>query len=140
MFNQRTDPYYLKLRELIRGGELGAIRRINWIITNWFRSEAYYGSGGWRATWAGEGGGVLLNQCPHNIDLWQWLFGMPSRVRAFCKVGRYHNIEVEDDVTAYVEYANGATGVFIAVPVAETLMTIAIYFMFRRGKWKQVKV
>lgn len=113
MFNQRTDPYYLKLRELIRGGELGRIRRINWIITNWFRSEAYYASGGWRATWAGEGGGVLLNQCPHNIDLWQWLFGMPSQVRAFCQVGRYHHIEVEDDVTAYFEYPDGTTGVFI---------------------------
>jgi len=113
MFNQRTDPYYRKLRELLTSGELGQVRRINWIITNWFRSEAYYTSGGWRATWAGEGGGVLLNQCPHNLDLWQWLFGMPKRVRAHCTFGRYHRIEVEDDVTAYLEYANGATGVFI---------------------------
>ncbi|HEY5707699.1 MAG TPA: Gfo/Idh/MocA family oxidoreductase [Terrimicrobiaceae bacterium] len=114
MFNQRTDPYYLKLLELIRNGELGTIRRINWIITNWFRTAAYYSSGGWRATWAGEGGGVLLNQCPHQLDLWQWLFGMPSKVRAFCQIGRYHDIEVEDDVTAYFEYGNGTTGVFIA--------------------------
>lgn len=113
MFNQRTDPYYIKLRNLIRSGELGAVRRINWIITNWFRSEAYYASGGWRATWAGEGGGVLLNQCPHQLDLWQWLFGMPVRVRAHCRVGRYHQIEVEDDVTAYLEYAEGTTGVFV---------------------------
>ncbi len=113
MFNQRTDPYYRKLRELIQNGELGAIRRINWIITDWFRTAAYYGSGGWRATWAGEGGGVLLNQCPHNIDLWQWLFGMPKAVRGFCQIGRYHDIEVEDNVTAFLEYANGATGVFI---------------------------
>lgn len=113
MFNQRTDPYYIKLRELIQSGELGEVRRINWIITNWFRSAAYYASGGWRATWAGEGGGVLLNQCPHNLDLWQWIFGRPQRVRAFCQIGRYHDIEVEDDVTAYMEYKNGATGVFI---------------------------
>jgi len=113
MFNQRTDPYYLKLRDLIRSGELGKVRRINWIITNWFRTEAYYASGGWRATWAGEGGGVLLNQCPHQLDLWQWLFGMPVRVRAHCQIGRYHQIEVEDDVTAYMEYADGATGVFV---------------------------
>lgn len=113
MFNQRTDPYYLKLRQLLTSGELGEIRRINWIITNWFRTEAYYSSGGWRATWSGEGGGVLLNQCPHNLDLLQWLFGMPEKVRAFCALGKYHNIEVEDDVTAYLEYANGATGVFI---------------------------
>ncbi|WP_043581928.1 Gfo/Idh/MocA family protein [Geminisphaera colitermitum] len=113
MFNQRTDPYYQKVRELVRGGELGTIRRINWIITGWFRSHAYYASGGWRATWAGEGGGVLLNQCPHNLDLYQWIFGMPAQVRGFCQLGRYHDIEVEDDVTAYFQYPDGATGVFI---------------------------
>lgn len=113
MFNQRTDPYYIKLRELIQSGQLGEIRRINWIITNWFRTYAYYASGGWRATWAGEGGGVLLNQCPHQLDLWQWLFGMPKSLRAFCQIARYHDIEVEDNVTAYMEYASGATGVFI---------------------------
>ena len=113
MFNQRTDPTYKKLKQMITTGELGQIRRVNWIVTNWFRSNAYYGSGGWRATWAGEGGGVLLNQCPHNLDLWQWLFGMPKRIRAFCAFGKYHPIEVEDDVTAYFEYADGATGAFI---------------------------
>jgi predicted dehydrogenase len=114
MFNQRTDPYYQKVRELIRQGELGSIRRINWIITNWFRTEMYYKLGSWRATWAGEGGGVLLNQCPHNLDLFQWFFGMPKRVRGFCGIGRYHDIEVEDDVTAYFDYTDGATAVFVA--------------------------
>jgi predicted dehydrogenase len=113
MFNQRTDPLYGRLRDLIRNGELGAVRRIQWTVTNWFRSQAYYDSGGWRATWAGEGGGVLLNQCPHNLDLWQWLFGLPDEVRAFASVGRYHAIEVEDDVTAYFQYRDGTTGVFI---------------------------
>jgi len=113
MFNQRTDPHYTKLRELIQSGELGAIRRVNWIITNWFRTQAYYNSGGWRATWEGEGGGVLLNQCPHNLDLFQWLFGMPVRVRATCKIGRYHEIEVEDDVTAVLDYDDGKSAVFI---------------------------
>ena len=114
MFNQRTDPHYTKVRELIESGELGEIRRVNWIITSWFRPEVYYSSGGWRATWAGEGGGVLLNQCPHNLDLYQWLFGMPDRVRGFCHFGRYHDIEVEDDVTAYFEHDNGPTAVFVA--------------------------
>jgi predicted dehydrogenase len=113
MFNQRTDPYYLKLRELIRNEELGTIRRINWIVTNWYRTAAYYAASGWRATWVGEGGGVLLNQSPHQLDLWQWLFGMPRKVRAFCQFGRYHDIEVEGDVTAYLEYENGTTGVLI---------------------------
>ncbi len=112
VFNQRTDPHYIKIRELIAGGELGEIRRVTWQITDWFRTDAYYRSGGWRATWAGEGGGVLLNQCPHNLDLLQWLFGMPSKVRAHCRFGQFHDIEVEDDVTAYLEFPNGATGVF----------------------------
>jgi predicted dehydrogenase len=87
---------------------------VNWIITNWFRSQTYYNSGGWRATWKGEGGGVLLNQCPHQLDLFQWLFGLPVKVRAFASLGKYHEIEVEDDVTAYCEFENGATGVFIS--------------------------
>jgi len=112
MFNQRTDPYYIKMHELINNGELGEIRRSNWIITNWFRTEAYYRSGGWRATWAGEGGGVLVNQCPHNIDLYQWLCGMPCAITAIGGLGKYHDIEVEDDCSALFEYPNGATGAF----------------------------
>jgi Predicted dehydrogenases and related proteins len=114
MYNQRTNPLYAKLRELIASGELGEIRRTNWIITDWYRSQSYYNSGGWRATWAGEGGGVLINQDPHQLDLWQWTTGlMPKRVRAFCQFGKHRDIEVENDVTAYVEYENGATGVFV---------------------------
>ncbi len=113
MFNQRTDPHFQKVKQLIESGELGKLVRINWIITSWFRTQSYYDSGGWRATWGGEGGGVLLNQCPHQLDLMQWLFGMPARVRATCHIGKFHTIEVEDEVTAYLEYANGATGVFI---------------------------
>jgi predicted dehydrogenase len=113
MFNCRTMPLYQKMRDLVQGGELGTVRRVNWIVTDWFRTQAYYDSGGWRATWAGEGGGVLLNQCPHQLDLMQWICGMPKRVHAFVSFGKYHRIEVEDDVAAYLEYPNGATGVFI---------------------------
>ncbi len=113
MYNQRTNPLYQKLREIIQSGELGEIKRTNWIVTDWYRPQVYYDTGDWRATWVGEGGGVLINQCPHNLDLWQWICGMPVKVRAFCGLGKYHDIEVEDDVTAYVEYENGATGVFI---------------------------
>lgn len=113
MYNQRTNPMYQKVREMIQNGELGELKRCVWIITNWYRTQAYYNSGGWRATWKGEGGGVLTNQCPHNLDLWQWMFGMPTKVRGFCYNGKYHDIEVEDDVTAYAEYANGATATFI---------------------------
>ena len=113
MMNQRTNCIYRKMREIVQSGELGEIRRTNWLITNWYRSQAYYDSGDWRATWSGEGGGVLLNQCPHNLDLWQWICGMPKTVRAHLHYGKWHDIEVEDDVSAYVEYENGATGMFI---------------------------
>lgn len=113
MFNQRTNCVYRKVKELLDSGKYGELKRVNWIITDWFRTQQYYNSGGWRATWSGEGGGVMLNQCPHQLDLWQWICGMPTKVRAVCNVGKWHDIEVEDDVTIYVEYPNGATGTFI---------------------------
>jgi predicted dehydrogenase len=114
MYNQRTNPLYQKLRKLIQLGELGEIKRTNWVITDWYRSQSYYDLNEWRGTWGGEGGGVLLNQAPHQLDLFLWTTGLiPKRVHAFCHTGKYHEIEVEDDVTAYVEYKNGATGVFI---------------------------
>ncbi len=114
MFNQRTNCLYRKMKEIISSGGIGELQRVNWIITDWYRTQAYYDSGSWRATWLGEGGGVLINQCPHQIDLVQWIIGeMPKTVRGFCQYGRWHDIEVEDEVTAFFEYENGATGVFI---------------------------
>lgn len=114
MFNQRTNCLYRKMREIIREGGIGELQRVTWIITDWFRSQQYYDSGSWRATWEGEGGGVLINQCPHQIDLVQWVVGeMPVSVNGFCQYGKWHDIEVEDEVTAYFRYKNGATGVFI---------------------------
>ena len=113
MFNQRTNPAYQKIHELVQGGSLGKLKRVNWIVTDWYRTQAYYDSGSWRATWKGEGGGVLLNQCPHNLDLLQWICGLPCKVQAFCQEGKWHDIEVEDDVTAYLEFPGGATGVFV---------------------------
>ena len=114
MFNQRTNCLYRKMREMIQNGDIGTIKRVNWLITDWYRSQNYYDSGDWRATWAGEGGGVLFNQCPHQLDLLSWVTGMmPNKIHAFAHFGKWHDIEVEDDVTAYLEYENGATGVFI---------------------------
>jgi predicted dehydrogenase len=133
MFNQRTDPFFLKLRQLVQSGELGLVRRVHWTITDWFRTEAYYQSSAWRATWAGEGGGVLLNQCPHNLDLYQWIFGMPASVRAFCHFGWYHDIEVEDDVTAYLESPNGMTAV-INASTGEAPGTNRLEVAAERGK------
>lgn len=113
MFNQRTNQLFQKARSIVKEGLLGELKRSIWIVTNWYRTQQYYDSGDWRATWSGEGGGILMNQAPHNLDLWQWICGMPETVRAFCTVGKYHNIEVEDEATIYTTYKNGATGVFI---------------------------
>jgi len=113
MFNQRTNCLYRKMKEMLDSGVMGRIKRVHWIITDWYRTQLYYDSGAWRATWDGEGGGVLINQCPHQLDLLQWLCGMPVRVSAYCHEHKWHNVEVEDDVTAYLEYENGATGVFV---------------------------
>lgn len=113
MFNQRTNCLYRKAKELVDSKEFGELKRVTWIITDWYRTQAYYNSGGWRATWSGEGGGVLLNQCPHQLDLWQWICGMPEKITAVCHEGKWHDIEVEDDVMIYAQYPNGATGTFI---------------------------
>ena len=133
MFQFRTEPRYTKIQKLIQSGELGDIVRINWIITDWYRTEAYYASGGWRATWKGEGGGVLLNQCLHQLDTLQWLVGMPARVRGFCQIGRFHNIEVEDNVSIFMEWKNGATGVFVS-STGETPGTNRFEIVGTRGK------
>lgn len=113
MYNQRTNPVYQKLREMVQRGELGHIKRITWIITDWYRSQAYHDSSTWRSTWKDEGGGALINQNPHQLDLWQWMFGMPDRIYAKVSFGKYYDIEVEDDVMAYFEYDNGTTGEYI---------------------------
>ena len=133
MFNQRTNCVYRKLHEMIESGELGAMKRVNWIITDWYRTQAYYDAAGWKATWDGEGGGVLLNQCPHQLDLLQWLCGMPTKVRAFCHEAKWHDIEVEDDVTAYLEFENGATGVFVTT-TGDAPGTNRLELTFEMGK------
>lgn len=113
VFNCRTSPVYAKMRQMVTGGELGEIQRVSMVVTQWFRPESYFKSAGWRATWGGEGGGALLNQAPHSLDLLQWIAGMPSRVTALVGLGKRHDIEVEDEVTAILEYSSGATGVFV---------------------------
>jgi predicted dehydrogenase len=113
MFMMRTYGYWRKIKDMIDGGQLGRLVRTTWIITNWFRTQTYYDNGGWRATWKGEGGGVLLNQCPHNLDLYQWFTGLPKKVAGYASIGKYHHIEVEDEVTGYFEHENGMVGHFI---------------------------
>lgn len=133
MFQQRTYGFWKKIKSLIDDGELGKLIRTTWIITDWFRTQSYYDNGGWRATWKGEGGGVLLNQCPHNIDLYQWFVGMPKRVTGFAAIGKYHNIEVEDEVTGYFEYENGMIGHLIT-STAESPGTNRLEIVGENGK------
>lgn len=133
MFQLRVEPRYRKLRQLIQGGELGSLLRVSWINTDWFRTDAYYASSDWRATWKGEGGGVLINQCLHNLDTLQWLLGMPAKVRGFCQLGRHRRIEVEDTVTAYLEWPGGATGTFIST-TAEAPGTNRLEIVGTRGR------
>jgi predicted dehydrogenase len=133
MFQQRTYGFWKKIKSLIDEGELGRLVRTTWIITNWFRTQSYYDHGGWRATWEGEGGGVLLNQCPHNLDLFQWFVGMPQRVAGFASIGKYHNIEVEDEVTGFFEYENGMVGHFIT-STAESPGTNRLEIVGEKGK------
>jgi predicted dehydrogenase len=133
IFNERTRPVNVKIRSMIETGELGAIRRVIWLATGLFRPHAYYASGGWRATWAGEGGGVLINQAPHDLDLLQWFTGLPIRVTARIGLGKYHPIEVEDDVTAVLEYPGGATGLF-AVTTGEAPGTSRVEIAGDKGK------
>jgi predicted dehydrogenase len=133
MFQQRTYGFWRKIKEMIDGGELGRLVRATWIITDWFRTQAYYDNGGWRATWSGEGGGVLLNQCPHNLDLYQWLVGMPNKVTGFAAIGKYHNIEVEDEVTAVFHHANGMVGHFLTT-TAESPGTNRLEIIGEKGK------
>ncbi|MFW6292147.1 MAG: Gfo/Idh/MocA family protein [Spirochaetota bacterium] len=113
MFQQRTFESWKKIKSMIDEGVLGKLVRATWIITTWFRTQYYYDTGSWRATWSGEGGGVLLNQCPHNLDLYQWFFGLPERITGIAEIGKYHRIEVEDEVTAVFQHENGMVGHFI---------------------------
>ena len=133
MMNQRTNCIYRKMREIVKSGALGEIKRTSLIITDWYRPQIYYDSGDWRATWSGEGGGVLLNQCPHNLDLWQWICGMPTKVHAKLHYGKWHDVEIEDDVSAYCEYANGATGTFVTT-TGDTPGTNRFEITLEKGK------
>src|SRR5262249_47188654 len=133
MFQERTYAHYRKMKEIIDSGELGQLTRATWINTKLFRSQAYYNSGGWRATWAGEGGGILTNQCPHTLDMYQWLLGVPLRITGHAHIGKYHDIEVEDEVTAYFEHENGMIGHLI-VTTAELPGTNRFEIVGENGK------
>lgn len=133
MYNQRTDRVYQRLKQMIDNGELGHIKRITWIVTTWYRCQAYHNSSAWRSTWELEGGGTLINQNPHQLDLWQWLFGVPDKVFAKVAFGKYYDIEVEDEVVAFFDYNNGTIGQYIT-STAETPGTNRLEIACDMGK------
>ncbi len=133
MFNQRNNPLYQRIKQIVDAGEIGAIRRTNWIITTWWRPQGYYDQSAWRATWGGEGGGVLVNQAPHQLDLWQWICGIPKSVYSKVAYGFRRDIVVEDEVTAVVDYGDGATGVFVTA-VHDVVGTDRFEILGDRGK------
>lgn len=133
MFQERTFAHYRKIKTILESGRLGKLIRVTWIDTTRFRTQTYFNSGGWRATWAGEGGGILTNQCPHSLDMYQWLFGLPKTVNGFANIGKYHDIEVEDEVTAYFQHENGMIGHFI-VSTGEAPGSFRIEIMAENGK------
>ena len=113
MLNQRYHGTYRRIREIVKGGLLGRIHRFSWIMTAWYRPNAYFAVSSWRGTWPGEGGGALLNQGIHNLDILQWILGLPASVYARAGFGKFHSIDVEDEVTALFEYDDGLSGVLV---------------------------
>ncbi len=132
-FNQRTNPLYIDLKNLIQSGEFGALRHTSWIITTWWRPQGYYNQSEWRATWGGEGGGVLVNQAPHQLDLWQWMCGVPKKCFAKLAYGYRRDIAVEDEVNAIVDFGNGATGHFMTC-THDMIGTDRLEMLFDKGK------
>ena len=114
MLNQRFHPAYAKLKQLLVDDAIGSLQRVSWTMTAWYRPDIYYQVSSWRGTWPGEGGGLLINQCIHNLDVLQWLVGLPNSITANVRFGKYHNIDVEDEVSALMTFENGATGMLTA--------------------------
>mgnify|MGYP006352955009 FL=1 len=112
-FNQRTNPLYRRVKQLMDEKAIGDLQRATWIITTWWRPQGYYNQSAWRATWGGEGGGVLVNQAPHQLDLLQCICGKPEKVYAKLQYGAGRDIVVENEVNALLDFGNGATGSFI---------------------------
>jgi predicted dehydrogenase len=110
----RAEPRFIWLRKMLGTGEFGRVERVVWQATDWYRTQAYFHGSSWRGRFASEGGGLLVNQAPHLLDLLLWLFGVPVRVTGMCRFGRFHEIEVEDDVTAMLDFPSGMSALIVA--------------------------
>lgn len=114
LYCRRTNPVFAKIKQLLADGTLGKLKRVTWIVTDMYRTQAYFDIAGWRGTYSGEGGGLLMNQVSHHIDLLVWLCGLPEAMQANCYTARERNIEVENEVSITMEYPGNAVGQFIA--------------------------
>lgn len=114
LYCRRTNPIYASIKQLLEEGALGTIKRITWIITDMYRPQIYFDSVSWRGTYSAEGGGMLMNQVSHHIDLLVWLCGLPEDMQAHCYTAQERNIEVENEVSITMEYSGKAIGQFIA--------------------------
>lgn len=113
IFHQHRYPKYLYIKQALENGELGELKRMLMVNSRYFRTAHYHQSGSWRSSWNGEGGGALINQGAHILDIWQWLFGMPQKIYAEIPFGKYNEFKVDDEATISMRYENGATGVFM---------------------------
>ncbi len=114
LYCKRSNPAFIKLKQLLDNGDIGDLKRITWIITDMYRPQVYFDANPWKGTFRGEGGGLMMTQVSHQIDLLVWLCGLPVTLQAFCYTGRERKIEVENEVTIIMEYPNNAVGQFIA--------------------------
>lgn len=125
-FQHRFQRSARVAHELIDAGEIGDLFRVELNATNWFRSQRYFDSAPWRGTWRAAGGGVLMSQAVHQIDSLVWLAGLPSTVSAWARRSR-HDVQIEDDVVAMLEFPNGARGTLVASttdPVGRDAITL----------------
>lgn len=113
IFHQRRYPKYNKIKEMLEAKELGDLSRIMLVNSRYFRTASYHRSGSWRSSWCGEGGGALINQGAHILDIWQWLFGMPNEIYADIPFGKYNSFMVDDEATIHMRYKDDMTAVFM---------------------------
>ncbi|HEY8458461.1 MAG TPA: Gfo/Idh/MocA family oxidoreductase [Actinopolymorphaceae bacterium] len=128
----RHDPASLIVHEAVKSGKFGRLTSGSATIS-WWRSQSYYDSGDWRGTWALDGGGALMNQGIHTIDLFRWFLGEPVEVYAWAECLAHERIEVEDTAVATVRFANGALGVVHGTTAAYPGLTTQIRVHGDRG-------
>lgn len=113
IFHQRAYAKYRYIKQMLSCGQLGELKRALVVNSRYFRTAHYHNSGSWRSSWKGEGGGALINQGAHILDMWHWLLGMPQKLYAQIPFGKYNDFDVDDEAAISMQYKDGMTGMFI---------------------------